>query len=569
MNFTQQGIPYFVSADRVTQIFKPEMVRKNPLQFDMPTVAAYLDDKTPDQHLGEISFFAQRSTMLKGMTIDILKDRKIMETGADGVISYDIPVFTNDQCIVKRDTSKAQERPGIDNGAFTLTLSDEFKPGDILGTDLYAGQQVIVTDDTVIQKGDSFEHKVILSTNDKKDYYSPSNLMEGIVYFKIGHVMFGERGTNYSGIHLPQKSGYMTCEFQLGDSSGVEMSVSAMADINTQLDQVMLNEVGMDYNNFAEKFGDITVTMDRDSKGSPIPATRRLAILAESLVKREHARLMDQKAMFAKSATVSFGTGKSRVSEGLWWQLKRGKNIKYARPGGITREHISEMVEYIFKGNQHLQDYERKITIKAGTLAEQNIKEIFAEEFKDQLGRLSNNSNFLGMDGQLPSPIIEGPLDDLKLNIVRIGEIMIPNIGFLKVERDMALDYLGQNPGDRFLAGGMHPQGKSHGAYCAVVWDANNQAYSNNLTAPRGATLVEGAPQTSSLYLLKRPGAMIHSGRTNNHYDPYTVQGVVSSGNKSRSVDFYSWDTGASYFLQDPTAFCMIELSEQARKGFN
>lgn len=38
----------------------------------------------------------------------------------------------------------------------------------------------------------------------------------------------------------------------------------------------------------------------------------------------------------------------AELGEGLWMQLERGRMMKYA-PGGITREHIKEAVEYVFK----------------------------------------------------------------------------------------------------------------------------------------------------------------------------------------------------------------------------
>ena len=115
----------------------------------------------------------------------------------------------------------------------------------------------------------------------------------------------------------------------------------------------------------------------------------------------------------------------------------------------------------------------------------------------------------------------------------------------------------------------MHPQGKSHGAYAMVIWDARKESYSNNKYQANGATFVEGAPENSSVYLVKRPGDMIFSGRTNGYYDPHVTSNILSSGNKQRFVDYWSWDAGCAYFLADPSSFVMIELVENDRRGFN
>ena len=115
----------------------------------------------------------------------------------------------------------------------------------------------------------------------------------------------------------------------------------------------------------------------------------------------------------------------------------------------------------------------------------------------------------------------------------------------------------------------MHPNGKSHGAYAMVIWDARKQSYSNNKYTPKGVDFVEGAPENSSVYLVKRPGDLIFSGRVNGYYDPSRTSDILSSGNKQRFVDYWSWDTGCAYFLADPSAFVMIELVEQDRRGYN
>lgn len=571
MSFTQEGgIPQFISGDRVVQFHYAKDLRKNPLSLDLPTSQAYMDGEDQFKHIGELGFFGQRTTTPKPFTIDILENRQVMETGHDGTFQYDVPFYTNEQCVTKRDTSKDSEAPGKDEGTFKLVLSEEFKPWDVLAVDVYYGQQVIVTEDPVLQKADTFEHIVKLNTNNAKESYEPSNLVEGVTYFKLFNVLGGERDTFLSGVRVPNRPSKLTCEFQVGVGSGAELDVSAVANIGskigTNFSQGFIKDLNMDFEQFTRTWGDVAVIMDKAADGSVLPETARLSDVAEWLVKREHLKMIETRSMFARPARISVGAGHVTIAEGLWFQLKRGKIIPYSRKGGITRRHIKEATEYVFQGNE-LQPEERYIKFKAGKYAYENIQAIYSTEFNDQMGRLSNLTNFFGTDGQTPSSPISGPLDALKLKTVKIAQVYLPGVGNVEVEYDPSLDYLG-NVADR-LASGMHPQGKSHGAYAMVIWDARKQSYSNNKYQPKGVDFVEGAPENSSVYLVKRPGDMIYSGRVNGYYDPHRSSDILSSGNKQRFADYWSWDSGAAYFLADPSAFVMIELAEEDRRGYN
>lgn len=574
MAFTQKGgIPQFISGDRVVQFYHAKDLRKNPLSLDLPTSAAYMEEEDQIKHIGELGFFGQRTTSPKPFTIDILENRQVLETGHDGTFHYDVPFYTNEQCVTKRDTS-TQEKPGYDEGSFKIVLSEEFKPWDVLGTDLYYGQQIIVTEEPVLQKSDGFEHIVTLSTNNKRETYEKANLMEGVTYYKLFNLLGGERDTFLSGVRVPNKPSKLTCEFEVGVGSGVELDVSAVANIGSQIGtnfkKGFIKELNMDFERFTKTWGDVAVIMDKSPSGEVIPETARLSDVAEWLVKREHMKMIETRAMFARPARISVGAGHVTIAEGLWFQLKRGKNIPYSRKGGITRRHIKEATEYVFQGNE-IEPEMRYIKFKAGKYAYENIQSVYSNEFADQMGRESNLTNLYGTDGQLGVSPINTSTDsygniEITKRALKIKQVFLPGIGNVEVEYDPALDYLG-NVADR-LAGGMHPQGKSHGAYAMVVWDARKQSYSNNRYTPKGAEFVEGAPEDSSVYLVKRPGDMIFSGRTNGYYDPYRTSDILSSGNKQRFVDFWSWDSGAAYFLADPSAFVMIELVEEDRRGY-
>jgi len=575
MAFTQTGgVPQFISGDKVVQFYRAKDLRKNPLSLDLPTSAAYMDGEDQFKHIGELGFFGQRTATAKPFTIDILENRQVMETGANGTFLYDVPFYTNEQCVTVRDTSD-QESPGISEGTFKIVLSEEFKPWDVLGFDLHYGQQIIVADEPVLQKADSFEHIVKLHSNNDREVYEAANLVEGVTYYKLFNILGGEKDTNLTGVRTPNKASKLTCEFKVGSGSGAELDVSAAANIGHQIStnfkDGFIKDLQMDFEQFVKTWGDVAVIMDKSPDGTILSESARLTDVAEWLVKREHLKMIETRAMFARSGRVSTGAGYVTIAEGLWHQLKRGKNIPYSRKGGITRRHIKEATEYVFQGTE-IEPEMRYIKFKAGKYAYENIQSVYSNEFSDQMGRESNLTNLYGTDGQLGVSPISTTTDsfgniEITKRALKIKQVYLPGIGHVEVEYDPALDYLG-NVADR-LASGMHPNGKSHGAYAMVIWDARKQSYSNNRYQPKGVDYVEGAPENSSVYLVKKPGDMIFSGRTNGYYDPHRTSDILSSGNKQRFVDYWSWDAGAAYFLADPSAFVMIELVEEDRRGYN
>ncbi len=59
---------------------------------------------------------------------------------------------------------------------------------------------------------------------------------------------------------------------------------------------------------------------------------------------------------------------------GLWHQLQRGKTVKYSAPNGLTREHIRQAVEYVFKENNNLPVPERFARFETGSEGRKAIR---------------------------------------------------------------------------------------------------------------------------------------------------------------------------------------------------
>jgi len=561
MSIIQQGQPDLFNGDQVIKFTSAKKVKSIQGYQDLPSMEAWYKEDPTKRHLGMQKFFGNQVGVATGIFPELLSSKSIMEVnGLGGSFTYDVPIIEASSFMTTRDLS-SQIKPGLDSSTFKIALNREFTTGDILTNDAEFGQQVLVTAEVVEQKGDSYIHTVTLVTNDKTEYFLPSNLAKGLQYFKLNHAILGEYGTNYSHVDLPNTVGHMTCEYTLGDLRGVEAYVTGVADKKSfsgaaASSKEYLNKLQAE----AQKMGELAVIMDVDkATRKTLPGSARIGATMQFLVFRELERLTAQALLFQRAGTYRSSNGVTRLNEGLWHQLRRGKVIKYARPGGITKTHIKEAVEYIFRKNPYKRYEDRRVKFKCGLEALNNVLEIFSDEVNSQLDRLPQ---FMGADRNIPNPI-SGPLHELKMDFIRFTEVYLPQIGYVKLEHDPNLDYTIMQ--DR-LSAGFHGNGKAHTTYSMVIWDAEDQMYSNNAEMPKGANIIEGGNSEANVFLVKPEGEMMYWGTSHGRYSINKASDIVSSY-KQIGQEFWAWNS-CSIWVRDVTKFVMIELNEASRKGY-
>lgn len=567
MGFTQKNIQLSMSGDKVVSFMTPKKFASDfQGVLDLKNLHTWYEEDPMRNHLGEMALFGQREIEYNAIFPELLKDRSVIEVGGDGTFTYDIPVYEEHECMTTSDLSH-QGDAGFDGGRFKIELSEEFKPGDVLTFDPLYGEDLMVTEEEVVQTGTGFEHIVQLVSNDKYDFFPSSQLAAGISYYKINHGIFGEYGTNYSDVSVPQDSGSMRVEFQLGSDRGVEMFITEKADrrFNAAFASDATNKFLDSWQRQIEQMGgEIALVFDVDQRtGAVNPKTGKLASTAELLVHRELDKMTATSLMFQKAGKVDGPHGSTMFNEGLWHQMRRGKIIKYPRPQGMTRTHIAEAAEYIFRGNPMTPE-QRRLMFEVGSQAYENFIDIFQDEVLAQLTRLNGTVGLFGDDGQLPTTPITGPnLQNLSMQPVRFTNVFLPGIGNVTVKRNVALDYMSY--ADRFSRG-FHPYQKSHTTYSAIIYDATSSEYSNTNDIPEGAKLVENGNAVSNIYLVKPEGSIRYSGYEGGRYSPYRNEDILSSV-KTRSVTYWAYNSCA-IFIPDPSRFVMIELDPAGRKGY-
>lgn len=562
MSVTQSNKSLY-NGDHVIKFTDRKTVQSIQGYQDLSSMGAWYQEDPNKHHLGLMSLWGQQAKTSYPMYRELLADKAVMEVnGVDGSFTYDIAIKESMNCTTIRDTSN-QDFPGLDESPFKIVLTKQFAPGDILSADPLFGEQIVVSGEEEVQiKNEGFEHTVKLVSTSKRAYYDAALLNKGIQYFKVAHTMFGEYATNYSNVEFMDSPSTMTCKFQLGNMSGVEAMVTGNADRKTMGGATAHARAYVDdLMNEAMDLGEFAVIADRDGvSGKAKASTMRIGATMEFLVHREHEKLVAQALLFQKAGVIRDSNGVTRLNEGLWHQIRRGKLIKYGRPGGITRSHIKEAVEYVFRANDKPAE-QRVIKFKGGKEAVDNIYQIFKEEVTAQVAAISP---FLGADRLLPSNPVSGSLLELKLAPIRFTEVYIAGIGNLQIEEDPSLNNLPMT--DRFQKG-MHNNNRAHTVHSLVIWDVADSYYSNNKVMPKGATVIEGGNSKANIYLVKPEGEMTYWGSDNGRYSNKKASDVVSS-HKTMAQSFWIHSSVALH-VRDLTRFVVIELDEAARKGFN
>lgn len=535
--------------------------------LDAPKVAAYLLDgeNSHRKHLGMINLFATTHKRPLTFMRNLFEKSAVLDVEPGQSITYDLPVHREGtQAYVTEDTSTAYEKPGKGETYFELVLSQEYQKGDVLTYDPLMGEQCIVSEIHDVEPvGDGFKHYCQMVTMDKEKFFPPEYLKNGTQYMKVTNVM-GEFGTNYSAINLLNEPvGTITNEFILGDARSVETfytakaaamktpGLKAITDKTRETAMAKLEALGGNMDMYF-----IAQTM-RNAEGkvgfNSDPANLRVGPALEYFVLAELAMMEAQALVFAKAGAFRTSYGTKLVNEGVWHQLRRGKIIRYARPGGITFDHIHNAASYIFK-NSDVPVIERVIRFKVGSMAHANLMQLFREEVVNQLQGMP--AGLFGTDSQLTNKAFTGDLQNLKLQPIRFTSVSVPGIGAIEVVLDESLDY--QPLADK-QAQGFYGTGVAWTSYSMIIEDATSPEYSNVANRVNNATLVEGGSQTSNTYYIKptdghlvfgyEQGRMANDGRTE----------YVQSSLKNMGRTFWAHSNSAALVL-DITRQVVIEL---------
>ena len=561
MSFFSNAAPQKRNGDLVVGFTNADYIKQNiPNQAgyaDYSTLSTWYQEDALKNHLKLSPAFGQQSMSSVPFFQDVLEHDAILEVnGWDGKFTYDLPVETDTRLKTADDTSN-QVNAGEDGSLFKIVFNRDFAPGTTLSADIFDGLEIVISDaEPSRDLGYGFEMMATVNSDDPNQTYPSYLLAKDVEYFETGGGL-AEYGERLNLVHMPGKTMYMTCEFQLGSPQGAEAWFTGKAN---SIDLKGGGTASMDYIKEIEQYykNGKEIVLIKEKVGGTHKYT--IGSIMEMLAIQKFNRNMSMSLMFQRGGTVKTQKGTVRYNEGLWHQMRRGEIITYGRRGGITRGHIQKIRDYIFKANPLQDTIDSVLVLKCGIEAYENILDIFKDEVNLQL---ANIAPLLGSDRLLPINPVKGDNYNLSLEPVRFTNVLLRGIGKVRIERDVTLSYV--NGVDRNIAG-FAPKGQNFTAYSVIVWDAMSSEYSNNTDFPKGVTAV-GSNKDSNIYYVTPKGEKIYWGRENGRYSVERATDIVASA-KTMHSSFFIYGFGAMW-MKDPSRVVMLELEKSARKGYN
>jgi hypothetical protein len=534
---------------------------------DSTTLSSYFLEPDGQQHtkyLGLINLFATTENVSVPMMRDMFKNSAVLEVEPGQSITYDLKVNREGtKCQTVADTSSQSDKPGIEETVFEIVLNKEYQKGDILTYDVSRGAQFMIDNDHDPEPfGEGFKHYVKLSSTSKSKWFPADKLKPGIQYFKVGHVM-GEHEVDFSSIDFNgPSSGSIRCEFLLGDPRAVETFYTAKsANMKSQAMKTLSDQVRQDAVNRLDEYGgkDGMFVISKNLGGGKMSTSGALVgTTLEYLVLAEIAKLEAYSLAFARAGVFTTAQGTKRINEGLYQQQRRGKLIKYSRPGGITMDHVRNAAAYIFKNSKTPID-QRRIKFRVGSMAWANMEQLFREYLSQQATALP--SWLFANDKKLAGNLLEGNMNTgLTINTVKFTGVKIPGVGTVEMELDDTMDY---DPMVDRQSRGFFGHGYARTSYSMVIEDATNPANSNVESKVNGASLVEGGAKNANIYYIRPEGGSVVYGYEQGRMADGGKTAFVQSSMKQAARTFWATSTSAALMI-DTTRYITIELQDES-----
>ena len=580
----KQNVPTHINGEEIISIVQGKKFFNSATFQGMIDRNDYLYNEEENRyHLGLLSSWGMQGRETYPMISKLLeRGSELKVEGFFGEFTYDKPFYDPKQGMktVISTVEEAGDYPGIDESEFDIVLSEKCYPGDIIGTDPYGDEEQLYVQgcEASTLNGEGWRTTVTLTSGDPEKYYNPAYLDKDINYYKINHVAV-EYTTQFTGVDgwLGQPTGSVRARFKLGGVRGVEGYVTGFADAINQ----GLNPIDGKDNESEQAMGAMQAEFGAEAdantvifgKPGDIPNYRATALM-EFLVERSLTKRTATAHLWQRKGQIKSTNGAIAVlNEGVWHQLRRGKIITIPKVGGLTKAHVAEAVNYVYKGSPKLDWQDREIMFEVGKLMENNFLTLFQNEIQQQLQSLQSNgvlTLLFGdkgvLDDRLRNQLVTGSsLNELQLaSLLRFVSVPLIGIaGKVTIKHNPALDHLSGNPTD---FRGQLQDGYDWTSHSAIIWDVTDVKYSNstNMNVTGATTLKGDSKITDNLYLVRPEEGMLYKGQENGRWDRGKTSNIISS---SRVIGqgFWAFNSSAQW-MPHPDRVVMIELAKGARR---
>ena len=557
--FITNLFPATLNGDNVIAYTDAKTAKAEFVNQNLGTLQSWYREDPEKNHLGLIELFANAVRVPNPTVMNLIQPDKnaiIEVNGPRGTFTYDVPISENLECVTLVDTSMRYDKPGIHETTFELILNREFTNGDVLTYNKLIGCQVyVVSDIPVRMDGDTFIHTVKLIEMNGAKFFPKEKLRAGIRYFKVGFGA-GEYTKKFSKIEGWSRAGTARCEFMLGGTRGVEGEATYFAGSKAfgrtdDRSSTIIENAMRRIHSLGEVNGKVPSIVAIGSQlknGNFRP--RLIAGLLEFFCLAELMQMEANQLNFQRAGIINDENGPVHFSEGFYHQMKRGVVDRYARPMGLTVEHIRNAFSYLFR-NSTLPDYERVAEFEVGAKMAENLKMLFRTEFTTQM---TNIRPLMGHDALIKNPI-SGPNTALRMSPVIFAEVPIEGAGIMRYRHNPALDYVGGiDRGD--LIDGQYPIT----AFTAMIRDITDTNSTNAYAGlPTGNVRVMNP--MNNMFYVKPEGQSLFWGYQRGRWDHMSAGEILGASHNLMGEGFFCYNTSAGW-IKDLSRCYMIELNE-------
>lgn len=564
------GLGEAINGDNVTGFMAPKSgYLKEGFADRAKTLTNFLtkeDYKGGDheKYLGVIELMATTGLVTKNTMADMLKTNAVIELeDEDQAITYDlaIPSKTSEFFTVVQDSDTQSEYIGVGGAPFYAYFDKPPTAGDIMKFDVNSSFQVHVSREKggVVPQGDKWKVYLIYTSNSSQKDFPRQPLRAGTQWIKLGRPQaeYDQQWSTVNGFN--SEPGYITMEWHLGSQQGVTSAwTKSGGNKSTYGAGKIAREVLDKWEQQLDKIGGydkrgLFITGKMDS-GNNVQMSRVSSTL-EVLALAEAYRMESYMNMFATAETIHTANGVIRITEGAWFQARRGKIITYPRAGALNIGHLQEAASYYFKNSNTPLD-ERHITFIGGEMGVMNGERLLETH---SINNLSELPGILTGTMGLTKGLVTGDLNNLTVAMPKIRTAQLPGIGWVTFKHDPSFDFKGMSSNNAMIDGFAGLGGYNKTSYSLMIEGMDNPSTVNSASKVRNGKLVEGGNKKANLYYIKpKFGHIIwghEQGRMNEGLRTSNIQSAMKYMGQEFWVSIHS-----GMLMLDTTANVIIEV---------
>lgn len=521
-----------------------------------------------EKYLGVIELMATSGLVTKNTMADMLKTNAVLELDdEDQAVTYDlaIPSKSSEYFTVVQDSDFQSEFIGVGGAPFYVYFDKPPTAGDIMKYDVNSSFQVHVSREKggVVPQGDKWKVYLIYNSQSAQKDFPRQPLRAGTQWIKLGRPQaeYDQQWSTINGFNA--EPGYISMEWHLGSQQGVtaawtksggnKMTYGAGKIARETLDrwEQQMDKIG----GYDRRGLFVTGRLDSNNNLSLSRVSNTLEVLALA----EAYRMESFMNMFATAETIHTANGVIRITEGAWFQARRGKIITYPRPGALGLSQLQEAASYYFKNSDTPLD-ERRITFIGGEMAVMNGERLLDTYSINRLGELpgilTGTMGYLNEGGR---KLITGDLNNLTVGMPKIRTAQLPGIGWVTFKHDPSFDFKGFTSNNTVIDGFVGLGGFNKTSYSLMIEGMDNPSTVNVTARTRNAKLVEGGNKKANLYYVKPKFGHIIWGHEQGRMNDGLQVSNIKSALKYMGQEFWV-SIHSGMLMLDTTANVIIEV---------